>query len=242
MPADFPSSGLAYTPYRATVCTSHWLFHKVEKKKLITISELEKQVENETCWKQSVQLPPIESTPITTKNVPMGSDMFFPATTQQQQPPNSMCIESLITPEIQLEDQPMAWAGLDFPSSSSSSSSSSHSRSSSALQGHVPESNEDSLFYSYPESCASSTSDGATFSLASQARSSISSTPPTVLDQYPDRVLDAELMSSPMPMRAELQCWDPAGADMSSSHMLPFSLEGGFSHPQPVSYFHSFTE
>lgn len=183
-------------------------------------------------WEPVMQPPTTMSPPSSvSENTPMNPDMFYP-TTQQQ---NTMCIETLVTPKIQLdlaEDQPIEWTGLDFQQPQPS-------RRSSMLQGNIPESIENSLFYTYPESCASSLSDCATFSLGSQTRSSISSTPPTILDQYPEQVLETDLTASPVPMHSELPCWNTSTTSMSSStsssNMVPFSLDTEFDQRQPVS-------
>lgn len=189
------------------------------------------QMESTGRWGPTMQPPTMSPPSSISKSAPMSSDMFY-STAQQQ---NSMCIEALITPDIQLDladDQPINWTGLDFQQPQSS-------RRSSMLQANIPESIENGLFYSYPESCASSNSDGTTFSLGSQARSSISSTPPTILEQYSERVLDSDLTSSPVPLQSELQCWNTSTTDMSSSssssNMVPFSLDADFGQHQPVS-------
>lgn len=177
-------------------------------------------MENEAHWKQLFQSPMMSDVPQMPK--PMPDNAYYP-TTQQQ---NTMSIESLLAPEIHMpmvNEQPQIWNGLDMSINSDSPP---------MIQEPVPEHNP---FYSYGESCPSPSSEGTTFSLNSRPSSSISSTP-ALVDSYPESILDCGLTSSPAPMHAELPSWDPSGADMSSSDIVPLSLDGEFIQPVSTSY------
>ena len=176
-------------------------------------------MENEAHWKQLFQSPMMSEIPQMPK--PMPDHAYYPTT----QPPNTMSIESLLAPEIHLpmvHEQPQIWNGLDM-------SVNSHT------PPMIPEPIEHNPFYSYGESCPSPSSEGTTFSLNSRPSSSISSTP-ALVDSYPESILDCGLTSSPAPMHAELPSWDPSGADMSSSDIVPLSLDGEFIQPVSTWY------
>lgn len=187
-------------------------------------SELDAQMENAARWKQT-QLP-VAPQPHPSKNImptSFDSNMFLP--TPQQSTSTSMSIETLVTPEIRLDlasDQSFNWDGLDFPL---------YPQQTSMLQSPMPELIDDnSSFYSYPESCASpSSSGGATF-LSSRPSSSLSSTPATMMESYPETypepILDCGLTSSPLQLQADLRPLDFSGVDMSWSDIEPLSLDG----------------
>lgn len=188
---------------------------------IIPSSELEAQMENEAHWKQLFQSPMMSKVPQMPK--PMPDNTYYPTT----QHPNTMSIESLLAPEIHMpmvNEQPQIWNALDM---------SMNSHSPPMIQEPVLEHNP---FYSYGESCPSPSSEGTTFSLNSRPSSSISSTP-ALVDSYPESILDCGLTSSPAPMHAELPSWGPSGAEVSSSDIVPLSLDGEFIQPVSTSYF-----
>lgn len=179
-------------------------------------------MENEAHWKQLFQSSMMSEVPQMPK--PMPDNAYYP-TTQQQ---NTMSIESLLAPEIHMpmvNEQPQIWSGLDMSMNSQSP----------MIQEPVPEPIEHNPFYSYGESCPSPSSEGTTFSLNSRPSSSISSTP-ALVDSYPESILDCGLTSSPAPIHAELPSWDPSGADISSSDIVPLSLDGEFIQPVSTLY------
>lgn len=182
-------------------------------------SELDAQMENAARWKQQTQLPGPPQ-PYPSKDLmpmPFDSNMFMP--TPQQ--PTSLSIESLVTPEIRLDltnDEPFVWDGLDFPL---------YPQQPSMLGSPMPESIEDdSSFYSYPESCASPCSSGGSTFLSSRPSSSLSSTPATMMDPFSETILDRGLTSSPLPLQADLPPLGLSGVDMSWSDIEPLSLDG----------------
>lgn len=137
---------------------------------------------------------------------------------------HSMSIGSLVAPGIHPDlannDCSLMWSGVDLPLQPRP-----------AFHSQLPESVDDSPFYSSPaDTCPSPLSD-ATFSLPSHS-SSISSASVSVLDQYPKSILNGEVTSSPLQMHTPLR-WD-ADAGVPSSHLVPMSM--GENMIQPVSF------
>jgi hypothetical protein len=146
------------------------------------------------------------------------------------QPTTSMSIGSIVAPPIHPDlanDGGLMWMGMNMQSEHQTPIYPSH---------HIHESVEDHQFYSSPEACPSPSSDGATLSIPSQSRSSVASTPTAVVDPYPENILEADLTSSPMPMHANLRCWDQSEGPLPQSSFAPVSLNESLaqsvSHPQ----------
>lgn len=138
---------------------------------------------------------------------------------------HSMSIGSLVAPGIHPDlanDCSLMWSGVDLPLQPRP-----------AFQSQLPESVDDSPFYSSPaETCPSPLSD-ATFSLPPHSSSSISSASVSVIDQYPKNIMKVEVTSSPLQMPTPLR-WD-TDAGMPPSHLVPMSM--GENMIQPVSVF-----
>lgn len=129
-----------------------------------------------------------------------------------------MSIGSLVAPGVHPDlanDCSLVWNGMDLPLQQPRPSP--H-----MFQGPVPESADDSPFYSSPaETCPSPLSD-ATFSLPPHSSSSISSASVSVIDQYPKGLFKTET-SSPLQMASPLR-WDGSEQGMPPSH-FPISIE-----------------
>lgn len=175
-----------------------------------------------TQWDRHSRAPMVSEAQYMPKCAPIDpSAGSYLAVTQQ---PNSMSIGSLVGPAIHPDlagDCGMMWNGMPL-----------HSEHQTPLfpGNHIHESVEDTRFYGSPETCSSPSSDGATLSIPSHPRSSLSSTP-VVVDPYPENIIDSDLSSSPMSMHSNIRCWDQQDAGLHS--MVPLSLHDSL--VQPVS-------
>ncbi|KAL5340507.1 hypothetical protein BJX70DRAFT_110003 [Aspergillus crustosus] len=95
----------------------------------------------------------------------------------------------------------------------------------------IPKSAE--RYYSTPEACPSPSSDGTAYSVPSYSGSSVSSTPPDMVDTYPDPIMDSHLTSSPAPMHATIEGWERAEANIgpAPTSMMSMSLPDPLIHP-----------
>lgn len=137
--------------------------------------------------------------------------------------PHNMSIGSLVAPGIHpdlVNDCSLMWSGVDLPLQPRPT-----------FQNQLPESTDDSPFYSSPaETCPSPLSD-ATYSLPPHSSSSISSASVSVIDQYPKNILKGDVTSSPMQMHTPLR-WD-SDAGLPPCNLIPMSM--GENVIQPVS-------
>lgn len=141
------------------------------------------------------------------------------AGTQQS---HSMSIGSIVAPGVHPDlasDCGMVWSNMELPLQQRPSTN--------LFQNHIPETSDDSPFYSSPaETCPSPLSD-ATFSLPTTSSSSISSI--SMIDQYPKGLLK-ELTASPLQMASPLR-WEGPETGMPPSHLVPISLEENLIQP-----------
>lgn len=182
-------------------------------------SELESQPE-QSQWASPQASVVNDSTPIP-RCVPMDGGSLLATTPQQS---NSMSIGSLVASGVHPDlagDCPLAWNGMELPLQQRPSAN--------LFQNHLPESTDDSPFYSSPaETCPSPLSD-ATFSLPPHSSSSISSASVSVIDQYPKNILKNDITASPLQMHSPLQ-W--GGHDVvPPSHLVRISLEDNLIQP-----------
>ncbi|KAJ5303449.1 Zinc finger C2H2 [Penicillium atrosanguineum] len=181
--------------------------------------ELESQPESQ--WALHRQAPVMNDPTSVPHCLPMDSASLLATTPQQS---NSMSIGSLVAPGVHPElasDGSLVWNGMDLPLQQRPSAN--------LFQNHLPETIDDSPFYSSPaETCPSPLSD-ATFSLPPHSSSSISSASVSVIEQYPKSILKNDITSSPLQMHSPLR-WD--GHDgLSPSHLVPISLEENLVQP-----------
>ncbi|KAJ5770030.1 uncharacterized protein N7511_002081 [Penicillium nucicola] len=127
---------------------------------------------------------------------------------------HNMSVGSLVAPGIHpdlVNDCSLMWSGVDLPLQPRPT-----------FQNHLPESADDSPFYSSPaETCPSPLSD-ATFSLPPHSSSSISSASISVIEQYPKNILKSEITSSPLQMHTPLR-WD-ADAGLPPTNLAAISV------------------
>lgn len=178
-------------------------------------------MENTAQWERDRQIPTISEPPQVFKCMPIDPaiNTYLAAT----QPPSSTSIGALVGSSIHpslANDCTLMWNSIDMHSTPQVSMYGSH---------QIFESVEDTRFYATPETCPSPASDGATLSLPPYSRSSLSSTPATMVDSYPSSIIDSDLTSSPVPMHASLQGWDPAEANLSS--VAPITLDESLLSP-----------
>ncbi|CAG8152406.1 unnamed protein product [Penicillium nalgiovense] len=171
--------------------------------------ELESQSE------QSSWAPDKQNPIVTDSAIPrcMSMDHGMPLTASSHA--HSMSIGSLVAPGIHPDlannDCSLMWSGVDLPLQPRT-----------AFHSQLPESVDDSPFYSSPaDTCPSPLSD-ATFSLPPHSSSSISSASVSVIDQYPKNILNGEVTSSPLQMHTPLR-WDN-DVGVPPSHLVPMSV------------------
>ncbi|KAJ5086829.1 Zinc finger protein [Penicillium alfredii] len=169
--------------------------------------ELEAQTDSQ--WTPPTQAPMVTESASIPHCVSMDNSGLLAATSQ----PHSMSIGSLVAPGVHPDlanDCSLMWSGVEMPLQPRPS-----------FQNHVPESADDSPFYSSPaETCPSPLSDAA-YSLPPHSSSSISSGSVSVIEQYPKGIMKPEV-ASPLQMHSPLR-WDGSDAAMPS-HMVPISL------------------
>ncbi|KAJ5477940.1 Zinc fingerC2H2 [Penicillium desertorum] len=171
--------------------------------------ELESQSE-QSSWTSNKQNPIINESAVPRC---MSMDHGMPLTATS--PTHSMSIGSLVAPGIHPDlannDCSLMWSGVDLPLQPRP-----------AFHSQLPESVDDSPFYSSPaDTCPSPLSD-ATFSLPPHSSSSISSASVSVIDQYPKNIMNGEVTSSPLQMHTPLR-WD-TDAGVPPSHLVPMSM------------------
>lgn len=156
--------------------------------------------------------------------MPMDGGSMLAAASQQS---HSMSIGSIVAPGIHPDlanNCSLMWNGMDLPLQPRPAAN--------LFQNQLPESADDSPFYSSPaETCPSPLSDVA-FSMPphSSSISSISSAGTSIIDQYPKGLLKADVTSSPLQMHSPLR-WDGSDAGMPPSHLVPISLEESLLQP-----------
>ncbi|KAJ5168072.1 uncharacterized protein N7482_003666 [Penicillium canariense] len=187
--------------------------------------ELESQPE-QSQWTPQTSTPLMNDSASVPRCMAMdGGSMLADASHQS----HSMSIGSIVAPGIHpnlANDCSLMWNGMDLPLQPRAAPN--------MFQDQLPESADDSPFYSSPaETCPSPLSDVA-FSLPphSSSISSISSisSAGTVVDQYPKGILKTELIASPLQMASPLR-WDGSDAGMPPSHLVPISLEESLIQP-----------
>ncbi|KAJ5082827.1 hypothetical protein N7532_011870 [Penicillium argentinense] len=138
---------------------------------------------------------------------------------------HSMSIGSIVAPGVHPDlagDCGMVWNNMELPLQQRPTAN--------MFQNHIPETADDSPFYSSPaETCPSPLSD-ATFSLPPHSSSSISSASVSVIDQYPKGILKTEVTSSPLQMASPLR-WEGTETGIPPSHLVPISLEENLIQP-----------
>ncbi|QQK46046.1 Zinc finger, C2H2 [Penicillium digitatum] len=135
---------------------------------------------------------------------------------------HSMSIGSLVAPGIHPDlantDCSLMWSGVDLPLQPRP-----------VFHSQLPDSVDDSPFYSSPaETCPSPLSD-ATFSLPPHSSSSISSAYVSVIDQYPKNILKGDVNSSPLQMHNSPR-WE-IDAGMPQSHLVAIPMEENMIQP-----------
>ncbi|KAF4212280.1 hypothetical protein CNMCM8980_001053 [Aspergillus fumigatiaffinis] len=183
--------------------------------------ELEAQMESSSQWERDAQIPTISEPPRVSKCMPIDPaiNTYLAAT----QSPSTMSVGALVGSSMHpslTSNCSLMWNSMDM-----------HSTPQVPMYGNhqIFESVEDTRFYATPETCPSPASDGTSLSLPPHSRSSLSSTPATMVDSYPSSIIDSDLTSSPVPMHSTLRGWDPAEANLSS--MVPMSLNGSLLSP-----------
>ncbi|KAK4865147.1 hypothetical protein LT330_001770 [Penicillium expansum] len=171
--------------------------------------ELESQSE-QSLWESNTQKPIVPESAIP-RCMSMDHGISLTATSHS----HSMSIGSLVAPGIHPDltnnDCSLMWSGVDLPLLPRP-----------GFHSQLPNSVDDSPFYSSPaETCPSPLSD-ATFSLPPHSSSSISSASVSIIDQYPKNILKGEVTSSPLQMHTPLR-WD-TDAGMPPSHLVPMSM------------------
>lgn len=172
-------------------------------------------MENTAQWQRDRHIPTSAEPPQMSKCMPIDPaiNTYLAAT----QSPSSTSIGALVGSSIEsnvANDCTLMWNSMNMHSAPQVSMYGGH---------QIFESVEDTRYYATPETCPSPGSDGATLSLPPHSRSSLSSTPATMVDSYPSSIIDSDLTSSPVPMHASLRGWDPAEANLSS--MVPITLD-----------------
>ncbi|KAJ5172915.1 hypothetical protein N7492_005508 [Penicillium capsulatum] len=151
--------------------------------------ELESQPE-QTQWSAHSQAPVVTDSSSIPRCMAVDNGSLLAGSSHHSQP---MSIGSLVAPGVHPElanDCSLVWNGMDLPLQQQRPPT--H-----MFQGPVPESADDSPFYSSPaETCPSPLSD-ATFSLPPHSSSSISSASVSVIDQYPKGLFKTETASPP---------------------------------------------
>ncbi|EAW10788.1 putative C2H2 finger domain protein [Aspergillus clavatus NRRL 1] len=198
-----PHQGCKKTFHRADLLTRHMARH-----------ELEAQMENTTQWERQTHIPMVSSPLQASKCAQVDPSMttYLGATHPQDSMSIGALVGSPIHPDL-ANDCGLMWNPMDMASNPHVPMFNSH---------HVYESVEDTRFYATPETCPSPASDGAGLSLPGQSRSSLSSTPATMIDSYPSSIVESDLTSSPVSMHSHLHGWDPAEGHLTA--MVPITL------------------
>jgi hypothetical protein len=178
-------------------------------------------MESSSQWERDTQIPTISEPPQVSKSMPIDPaiNTYLAAT----QSPSTMSVGALVSSSMHpslTSNCSLMWNSMDIHPAPQVPMYGSH---------QIFESVEDTRFYATPETCPSPASDGTSLSLPPHSRSSLSSTPATIVDSYPSSIIDSDLTSSPVPMHSTLRGWDPAEANLSS--MVPMSLNGSLLSP-----------
>lgn len=191
-------------------------------------SELESQTE-QSQWTSQAQTPAMSEASIP-RCMPVDANALLAGTSQQS---NSMSIGSIVGSAVHPElssDCSLMWNGMDLPLQPRPSAN--------MFQNHLPQTADDSPFYSSPaETCPSPLSD-ATFSVPPHSSSSMSSVSASVIDSYPKNILNADVTSSPLQMPSPLR-WDGPDSSLPPSHLVPISLEENLIQPPVTCHYPS---
>ncbi|CAL5874463.1 uncharacterized protein PFLUO_LOCUS8759 [Penicillium psychrofluorescens] len=179
--------------------------------------ELESQTEH-----SSAQWAPPSRAPAPVVSVDAGTGSLLAPSSQA----HAMSIGSIVAPGIHPDlanDCSLMWSGMELPL---------QPRPVNMFQHHLPESADDSPFYSSPaETCPSPLSDVA-FSIPPHSTSSISSGSVSLIDQYHNKgMMKTDVTSSPLQMHSPLRVWDGSDAGLPPSQLLPISLEESMIQP-----------
>ncbi|KAJ5781659.1 transcriptional regulator family: C2H2 zinc finger [Penicillium psychrosexuale] len=199
--------------YRCATEGCNKAFHRAD----LLVRHLERHELESKSEKSSLAPNPITESPVSPC---MSMDHGIPLAATSHS--HSMSIGALVAPGIHPDlannDCSLLWSGIELPLQPRP-----------AFHSQLPESVDDSPFYSSPaETCPSPLSD-ATFSLPPYSSSSISSAG-SVIDQYPSNIVKSELTSSPLQMHTPLRWSTEAG--MPPSDLVPMSM--GENMIQPV--------
>ena len=182
-------------------------------------SELESQPE-QSQWAPRSQPQITNDSSSIPRCVTVDAESLLAATSQS----HSMSIGSLVAPGVHPDlanDCSLVWNGMDLPLQQPRPSTN-------LFHNQLPESADDSPFYSSPaETCPSPLSDTA-FSLPTHT-SSISSGSMSMMDQYPKGMMKTDIMASPLQMNSPLR-WDSSDL-VPTSHLVPISLEENLIQP-----------
>ncbi|KAJ5898893.1 Zinc finger C2H2 [Penicillium taxi] len=222
---------LNHNPEASYRCTHHGCkkaFHRPDLlARHMERHELESQPQPQSQWAHT-QLTDSSSIPCCFPS----NTASLVATSQHSQP---ISIGSLVAPGVHLDlhnEYSMGWNGMDLPLQ--------QPRPVNMFQNQLPETTDDSPFYSSPaETCPSPLSDVA-YSLPSHSGSSVSSMSSissslSVIDQYPKGIYKSDLSSSPLHMDSPLR-WD--SSDNIPPHMIPLSLDESLIQP-PICHYPS---
>ncbi|KAL4881360.1 hypothetical protein BJY04DRAFT_57266 [Aspergillus karnatakaensis] len=138
------------------------------------------------------------------------------------QPPTSIAKAPAIHPDLTIDG--LLWNPMEMPSEHQT-----HIIPAPSIQKSM----EEYRYHSTPEACSSPSSDGTTYSVPSYSGSSISSTPPGMIDSYPDPIVDSELTSSPAPMHATIEGWErtEAAVTPAPTSMMSMPVPDPLIHP-----------
>ncbi|CEO59952.1 hypothetical protein PMG11_04600 [Penicillium brasilianum] len=218
---------LNHNPEASYRCTHHGCkkaFHRPDLlARHMERHELESQPE-QAQWTPQTSATLVNDSASIPRCMPMDGGSMMAAASQQS---HSMSIGSIVAPGIHPDlanSCSLMWNGMDLPLQPRPAVN--------LFQNQLPESADDSPFYSSPaETCPSPLSDVA-FSMPphSSSISSISSAGTSIIDHYPKGMLKADVTSSPLQMHSPLR-WDGSDTGMPPSHLVPISLEENLIQP-----------
>ncbi|PYH89940.1 C2H2 finger domain protein [Aspergillus ellipticus CBS 707.79] len=210
--------------YRCTQNSCKKAFHRPDLlARHMERHELEAQMDRTAQWQQQNRTPIIAEHYVSnTAPVTSHPGQYLAVT----QPQNAMSVGSLVAPAIHPElsaDCGLMWNSVEIPSGHQTPLYHGHP--------HIHESVEDSRFYATPETCPSPLSDGTSLSVHSHSRSSVVSTPVTVVEPYPESMMEPDLTSSPMSMQSNMRCWEQPDTSLPSLSMMPLPLSESLLQP-----------